>query len=1545
MPEEAKLAEYLKWVTARLLDARRRIDQGDRERTEPIAIVGMACRYPGGVTSPEELWRLVAEGRDAISEFPDDRGWDPDGLHHPDPGHPGTSYVDVGGFLYDAGDFDPAFFGISPREAVAMDPQHRLLLEIAWEALERAGIDPVGLRGTRTGVYTGVAYADYIIRLPRVPAEFEAFMGSGSTNSMASGRIAYTFGLEGPAVSVDTACSSSLVALHLAAQALRAGECDLALAGGVTVMTSPGLFVEFSRQRGLSPDGRCKAFAAAADGTGFGEGVGLLALERLSDAEKAGHRVLAVLRGSAVNQDGASNGLYAPNGPSQERVITQALANARLAPADVDVVEGHGTGTVLGDPIEAQAVLATYGRHRPAANPLYLGSLKSNIGHTQAAAGVGGVIKMVMAMRAGVLPKTLHVDAPSPHVEWDAGAVSLLTEARSWPETGRPRRAAVSGFGMSGTNAHVILEQAPETVGMPAGPEPADGEILEAGAGSGAGVVPWLLSARTPEALNAQAARLLEALTDSDVPAPDPAAVARALLATRSVFAHRAAVLGRDRRELLRGLSVLAQGAGASEVIRHHAPVVQSGRTAFLFTGQGSQRLGMGLGLYAAFPVYAETFDEVCEHLDPHLEQPLRTVLNAQPHSDQSALIDQTGYAQPALFALQTALYRLLESAGLTPDLLLGHSLGELTAAHVSGVLSLPDACALVAARGRLMQAAEPGGAMVSVRAEAADVQESLAGYEDRVSIAAINGPQSTVISGDPDAVNEIATGWRIDGVRTKRLRTSHAFHSPHMDPILSEFHAIAAEISYNRAQIPIISSRTGLLATDEQLGSPRYWTDQIRDTVDFRGAMRALEQVGATRYIECGPDAVLCAMAEDNLETAPEYVLPTLRADRPEAHTLTQTLAHAWTTGTDITWTTLPRINQNSDPLPDLPTYSFQHTRYWLDAGKPASTPDDRNSHDTGSSEAGFWSAVVDGDSEALALELDLDPQQRDHLEALLPALTQWQRRQHLVHRFVWKRLAEGHGTPSMNGHRYSVVVDAAHQDGREAQAIADALTRHGAEAHIVPVAPEDDLAETFADPVPQPGSSPLAPLTAAIVLLSDAGEAAAPLALRLAAAHAEHANGANGAPLWILTRGAVDAIEPDPAPDLHQGAAWGVGRTAVAGSGPACFLLDLPPEGLGSTTRDADRFMRLLARAPEPVPAERQLALRASGVFGLRLRRVLTLPDAAPAPDRGPARLAVLGEATAQVEAAVGRLLDEGYCEQGATFVSPDELASLDALDPDRPISLLYSPWPRQRPSQDHDVPDLDDTIRHVREAIEAVRALHEATRERDVADFLLLGSLGAALGDPDDVVSAVVEALLEGLHQTRRREGRPCTLVVTGPAGLGLRTVAPASVAGLLPRLLGDARLPCAVFDADWDVLAERVHDGGEYGALFEELPEVRRKKPTTQRTDAASGAWPPSELLRDLDGLPENERVEAVLGAVRTAAAEVLGHDVPEEIDAESTFLELGFSSFTGLQLRDILCTATGLTLPAVVIFDYPSPAGLARYLVAELADGRSERSPL
>ncbi|QWF85158.1 D-alanine--poly(phosphoribitol) ligase subunit 1 [Amycolatopsis sp. CA-230715] len=872
---------------------------------EPIAIVGMACRFPGGVASPEDLWQLVRDGVDAVSEFPSDRGWDVDALYDPDPEQTGTSCTKHGGFLHDAAEFDADFFAMSPREALATDPQQRLLLQTSWEALERASIAPSSLRGSRTGVFAGVMYSDYGTRLVADVGGYEGQLMTGSLPSVASGRVAYTFGFEGPAVSVDTACSSSLVALHLAAQALRAGECSLALAGGVTVMSTPRTFVEFSRQRGVSPDGRCKAFSDAADGAGWAEGVGMLVVERLSDARRNGHRVLAVVRGSAVNQDGMSSGLTAPNGPSQQRVILDALASAGLSAAEVDAVEAHGTGTALGDPIEAQALLATYGQGR--GEPLWLGSLKSNIGHAQAAAGVGGVIKMVMAIRAGVLPATLHADVPSRHVDWSSGAVRLLTEQRLWPESGRPRRAAVSSFGISGTNAHVVVEQAP--------PAEVDGAVSVTG-----GPVPVLVSARSEKGLRAQAARLREWV------AADPALgvvdIGSSSVTTRSALEHRAAVVATDRDELLAGLTALAAGESLPGLVE--GTVTPESGAVWVFPGQGSQWAGMIHGLSEKFPVFAARLDECERLLSAHVDWSLREVIE-----DDEAL-SRVDVVQPALWAVMVSLAEVWRSFGLEPSAVVGHSQGEIAAACVAGALSLADGARISALRSRALLALAGRGGMLSIVASESWVREQVEPFVGRLSIAAVNGPNTVVVSGDPDALAELGLvlakagvmRWNVPGV-------DFSAHSSHVDALAGELAEILAEVEMRPARVPFYSTVTGSRIDTGQLDSG-YWYRNLREPVRFEPAVRAAATDGYGVFVEVSPHPLLTMAINDTVPAA--VVQETLRREDDPLRRIQLSAAGLHANGVPVDL----RPVLGGGRVVELPTYSFERKPYWLQEPRP---------------------------------------------------------------------------------------------------------------------------------------------------------------------------------------------------------------------------------------------------------------------------------------------------------------------------------------------------------------------------------------------------------------------------------------------------------------------------------------------------------------------------------------------------------------------------------------------------------------------------------
>ena len=881
MADEEKLRQYLKKVTAELQRSRRQLSSLERREREPVVIIGMSCRFPGGVKSPEELWQLVDKGKDAVSSFPENRGWDPNSIFASDYNHLGGSATGGGGFLHDADRFDAAFFGIDQREALAMDPQQRLLLETSWEALERAGINPTAVRGAPVGVYVGAAYGQYAALLNAMLSEdsdVKDYLTTGGAASTASGRVAYALGLVGPAVTIDTACSSSLVALHMAGQALHHGDCTLALVGGVTIMATPDIFSEWGRQGLLAPDGRSKPFAAAADGIGFAEGVGMLLVERLSAARRNRHPILAIVRGSAINQGGATNGLTAPSGPAEERLIRQALSDARLTPDQVDVVEADGIGTSIGDPIEVQALLATYGQTRADGRPLWLGSIRSNIGHTQYASGVAGVIKMVMAMRHGRLPRTLHIDRPTPLVDWSAGSVVLLTEPISWPENARPRRAGVSAFGFSGTNAHVILEQ-PRS-----GPDTPSASGSAASAAAVHDVLPWVVSAATSSALQAQVHQLRQFIEAH--PELAPMDVGYSLAATRSTFRHRAVIVARQRNEFLRGLSALCDDVPADLVVRGEPD--SPGKIAFLFFSQSGWPPDAARHLAEAFPAFALALDAICNHLDAVFDRPIRDQIFATEQSLEDSRLHRLSYVHAVQFAFEIALYRLVESFGLRPDHLAGDREGEICAAHAAGVLSLPDACALVVARGHLMEAppgTEAGTASQNVR----HVAESLNFRPPEIPIVSnVTGRHATteqLCSPDYWVGHTRQAGRFLDGVQHLRAGgvtfflglgldstvtdivdgrlagTGQSHHRAVLVPVLrhdrpapSAFLASVAEAHTHGARADWTAAFTGTAARTVELPTypfqrQRYWPDQpstLRDLTSIESQQFAHPLLGA---------------------------------------------------------------------------------------------------------------------------------------------------------------------------------------------------------------------------------------------------------------------------------------------------------------------------------------------------------------------------------------------------------------------------------------------------------------------------------------------------------------------------------------------------------------------------------------------------------------------------------------------------------------------------------------------------------------------------
>jgi acyl transferase domain-containing protein len=1582
--EDRQLLDYLKKVTIELRDTRARLDATERNRREPIAIVGIGCRYPGYVRSAEQLWELVANDGDAISSFPTDRGWDLENLYDPHCTVPGTSYTDQGGFLYDAGDFDAGFFGIGEREAPMIDPQQRLLLEVSWETIEHAGIDPRTLYDSQTGVFAGAATQEYALHMTdgSMPPDLATYLGMGSTGSVLSGRISYLLGLGGPAITVDTACSSSLVAIHLACDSLRKGDCTMALAGGVAVMSTPMVFIGLSSQRGLAPDGRCKSFAQAADGTGFSEGAGMLLLERLSDARRDEHPVLAVISGSGVNQDGASNGLSAPNGLAQERVIRQALKSARLDARQVDVVEAHGTGTTLGDPIEAEALLGAYGV-RPSGHPLWLGSVKSNIGHTQAAAGVAGVIKIVMALRHSLLPRTQHVDTPTGKVDWSLGNARLLSEPVPWARNGEPRRAGVSSFGISGTNAHMIVEEASQGSDLQSSSVhfPSDRADVESKAPESKApallsentaddpVIPWIVSGRDEPALRAQAESLLERVAaGKDLDLRD---VGFSLADTRSVFENRAVLLGSRRDEFLEGLAMFVQGAVAKGLVEGEAP--REGRAvAFLFTGQGSQRNGMGRELYEALPVFKAALDEVCEAFEGQLEHSVLDVI----FDEHTTLLDQTAYTQAGLFAFEVALFRLMQSWGARPDYLLGHSIGELAAAHVAGMMSLKDACKLVAARGRLMGELPPGGAMVAVQASELEVRETL-GRLPGVAMAAVNGPSAVVISGEEDAVLGVAELWAGRGRKTKRLQVSHAFHSPRMDDMLDAFARVVGEMSFAAPAIPVISNLTGEPFSRERLLDPHYWVDHVRQPVRFADGVNWLAAHGVDSFLELGPEGVLSAMCvECLLDQAPDaprlvpahdrnwgqangadpggesfedalVAVPALCADRAEMRSLLSALARLWVRGVELDWSaTVASLGHTRPRRVDLPTYAFQRKRYWL---RMSHGGQDRTRLDSAEQmRVGNDGEMRVGDDEERALT-----NERVDESALL--------------RLQW--------TPS---------IGAMVTRGRSKQPVG-VLSRHDREEQLVAMAGEivgcapvyagfPELVAALEGGAPVPGVVlvPCAQVDPEGDLASAAHTTAADVLELIRAWFGEER--LSGSRMVVLTQEAVAAQPRERVAGLASAPVWGLIRSAREENPGRIAIVDIDGERASWS---------VLASAIALSAEEPQLAVRKGMVLAPRLAR-MSVPARRPVSGSSlfdPLGTALITGGTGYLGAMFARHLVVGHgvrhllltSRQGTRAAGATELrAELSQLGASVEIAACDVSDRAQLAKLLEQISDeaplrtvihsagmvgkgmvAELTAEQLRDGllakVDAAWHLHELTAHLDISAFVLFSSTAGVMGTPLHGGYAAANVFLDALAQDRKANGLAGLSIAWGlwdsTEGMGgelMKAIGARAARSGMPAITPEQGL--RLFDAaclsgeamvvplPLDVVQMQAH--GDLGTL----PGVFRG--LVPPPGQAAGVSPHESFLKRLEeaSVP---RVDVLLQAVREQVAAVLGDLSPEGIDPDTTLREQGFNSFAAVELHTRLRVLTMLSMPVSVVLERPTPAALAAYLDTELAQADEE----
>jgi acyl transferase domain-containing protein/NADPH:quinone reductase-like Zn-dependent oxidoreductase/acyl carrier protein len=1505
---EERLRQYLKRVTLELQEAKSQLRDLEASHSEPIAIVGLGCRFPGGVSDGESFWRLLAGGVDTVREIPAER-WNADELYDPDPEAAGKTVSRWGSFLEGIEELDAGFFGIAPREAAAMDPQQRLLLETSWEALEDAGIAAESLLESPTGVFMGVIGNEYARRALSDMGSVDAYAMLGGMHSAMVGRISYWLGLRGPNMPVDTACSSSLVAVHLGCQALRNDECNLVLAGGANVALDPESFIVSSRLRALSPTGRCHTFSADGDGFVRSEGAGVVVLERLSDAQRNGHRVLAVIRGSAINQDGRSNGPTAPNGPAQEAVIREALRRGGVAPSRVGYLECHGTGTPLGDPIEVQAAAAVLGEGRTADAPLVLGSLKSNIGHAEGAAGIGGLIKAVLTLRHGRIPASLHFNEPNPHIAWSELPVRVASEAIAWPRTDRPRVAGVSSFGISGTNAHVVLEEAPAAEEHAPAPQQS-AELV-------------VLSAKSSEALSATAGRLAEHLErHAEQTLGD---VAYSLATTRTYHEHRLSLTARSREELIHALQEARRGEVPSGSTRGEA---RSGGTAWLFTGQGSQRVGMGKELAEAWPVFREALAEAMRALDAHLDVPLREVMWAPAGTEAATRLGATEYAQPALFALGVGLAALWRSWGVRPDYVMGHSVGELTAAHVAGVLTLSDAAKLVAARGRLMQRLPEAGAMLSLAAPEAEVAKALAGSEATVAIAAVNGPESTVISGAEDAVMRIAEGFASRGIRTKRLEVSHAFHSPLMDPMLEEFRRVAESVQYGRAEMPLVSNVSGRVSTGE-VSTAAYWVGHVRAAVRFADGVQTLQALGVRRYVELGAKATLLGLVSSCVAASePEELLlvPSLRAERSEDAAALDALGALHAHGASVDF---QGVFPSGGRRVELPTYAWQRQRYWLE----------RRSREEESSVA---------ELERLSNAGALSESARAALPEVLSALRSERAKREVsawFYALAWRRAALRGGANASG--RWLVLDDGSGLAG----ALSNALTRAGADAEVVDRPWGENLRSSLKD----------TPARVVLCASTEGIEVEAIDALRACEA-SEQAEPT----CWVLTRGAVSA-DGEELTSPSGAVLWGMGKSfglehprrwgglvdvgtelGEEEASRAVAWIGGEAEAQGeehlAVRKEGDWVQRLVRRGvPEPKgkawsTAGAALVTGGLGRIGLQVARWLV--------SRGVKHVIVTGRRGLRApgaEAAVAELRALG-AEITVGEVDVADLGAMKAFAATltSPVTAIF-----------HAAGVLDDATpflklngerlgRVLSAKREGTLVLEELSRAWPLDAFVCFSSGAGVWGFGGTSAYAGANAYLDAWAEAARRRGVPATSIAWGMwSGTaseekherwlerrGMRAMPVEGALLAMERVLLSGLVQGVVADIEWTAF-RKGYESWRRRALLLEL-EGAEAAGSTPETKERESAWR-SELLL----LPEQKRREVVLEAVRGEVARVLAMPNASSVPADRPLKELGLDSLMAVELRNTLGKRAGTRLPATLVFDYPNPAAIATHLLEKV----------